>query len=202
MLRLRFPIVLVAACLAAMTALATPAPAAGERLVLVLDPQATRINFGFGATFHDVEGHLRIVEGRIELDTESPPASGQVVLDMTSATTGNGRRDRKMHEKILESDKYPRAVLHVERVSGSFRREGTSEVLLHGTLDFHGAQHMIDLPASARTEGGRVTATGKITIPYIDWGLRDPSFFLLRVAKEVEVEVEAVGHLSPAPPAP
>jgi hypothetical protein len=33
-------------------------------------------------------------------------------------------------------------------------------------------------------------------VPYLDWGLQDPSFFILRVEKEVRVTIHAVGRLT------
>jgi len=172
------------------------AAAAAQTLTFDLDPQATRLTFGFGATLHSVDGTIQVSAGKIQLDLATGKASGEIVIDMTSAQTGNERRDKKMHEKILETARFPQAVLHVERVDGELHREGRSEIQLHGTLDFHGTSHVIALPAVAVAKDDRVTATGMLTIPYVAWGLTDPSVFLLRVEKEVKVEVHAVGKVS------
>src|SRR4051794_15849309 len=190
MLRLRTTALLLALILALAAA------AAAQTLTFDLDPQATQVTFGFGATLHSVKGALRVPAGKVQLDIATGKASGEIVLDMTSATTGNARRDKKMHEKILETSHYPQAVLHVERIDGELHREGRSELQLHGTLDFHGASHPVALPAVANAKGDRVTATGVLAIPYVQWGLKDPSFFILRVEKEVKVQVRAVGKVS------
>lgn len=186
-------------CLSALS-FATLALAAGalaaEPLTFELDPAATTIGFGFGATLHHVDGTLRVKEGKIQLDPATGAASGRIVLDATSTQTGNSRRDAKMHAKILESQKYPEMVFTVERVSGAIHLTGRSEMELHGTLDMHGTRRPIDLLATARADGDHITATGHVTIPYRQWGMADPSFFLLRVEKEVHVVVKAVGRLT------
>jgi polyisoprenoid-binding protein YceI len=176
-------------------AMATAAPAAAETVVLQLDPQATHVSFSFGATFKGVRGGLDVREGQITLAPETGAAGGRIVLDLTSARTGVIRRDRKMHQKILESAQYPLATFYPERVDGRLHREGSSDIQIHGRLDFHGASHEIGIVATAKAHGDQVTANGFFTIPYIAWGLRDPSFFILRVAKEVRVDVQAVGRL-------
>ncbi|MGO9267192.1 MAG: hypothetical protein ACLQBA_20330 [Candidatus Binataceae bacterium] len=33
-------------------------------------------------------------------------------------------------------------------------------------------------------------------IPYVAWGLEDPSIMMFKVAKEVAIDVTTVGHLS------
>jgi polyisoprenoid-binding protein YceI len=191
--------------LAALLSGAVVPPLAADTLTFELDPAATTIEFGFGATLHHVDGTLRVKEGKIELDPATGSASGRIVIDATSAKTGNSRRDGKMHAKILESPRYPEMIFTVERVTGAIHLTGRSEMELHGTLDMHGARHPIDLLATARAggdRGDRITATGHVTIPYRDWGMADPSFFILRVEKEVHVQVKAVGRLTGgAPPA-
>jgi len=181
-------------CLAPALALAC-ATAAADTAVLQLDPQATRVSFHFGATFKGVRGSLAMREGQITLRPESGVAGGRIVLDLGSAETGVVRRDRKMREKILETQTYPLATFYPERIDGRLPREGSSDIQIHGRLDFHGASHEIGIVSTATAHGDRVTANGFFTIPYISWGLRDPSFFILRVAKEVQVEIQAVGRL-------
>lgn len=183
-------------------ALLTPFPLSAETLVLELDPRKTTIELTFGATLHTVRGTLDLTLGRIELDPEAGTASGRIVMSATSASTGNERRDRKMHEKILESERYPNIVFDVERVSGDLNRSGRSQLQLHGTLDFHGTRRQVALPAVANVQGDQVTADAYLIVPYVEWGLADPSFLLLRVAKEVRVDIRAAGRLLQAQTAP
>lgn len=171
-------------------------PLAAETLTFELDPKATSVQFSLGATLHTVKGSLKAESGTIRIDPETNKASGSVVLDATSAETGNSRRDFKMHEKILESRQYPDIVFHIERISGALHRAGRSEVQLHGYLEMHGTRRPIALPATVLAEGNRVQATAVLTIPYLEWGLKDPSFFVLRVDKEVRVTVKAAGRLA------
>lgn len=198
---------------AAFTLVLTTAapPLAAETWTFQLDPAATSVRFHFGATLHTVHGTLRATEGRIDLDPATGEASGRIVLDATSAETGNERRDAKMHEKILESERYPQMIYTVRRVTGTLNPAGRSEMQLRGTLEMHGVSRPLDVLATAQVIDGRVTAEGAVTIPYLEWGLVDPSFFVLRVEKQVHVALEAVGRLhvggaaptaEPAAPAP
>jgi polyisoprenoid-binding protein YceI len=173
----------------------SPLPLAAEPLVFELDPAASRAELSFNATLHTVDGTLRAKSGRVRLDSETGTAQGRLVLDATSADTGNSRRDGKMHEKILESGRFPEIVFAVDRISGALNRAGRSDILLHGTIEMHGVRKPGVLPASVLIEGNQVRATGRLTVPYMEWGLADPSFFVLRVAKEVRVVIQAVGRL-------
>ena len=168
-----------------------------EPPIFELDTQATTIDFTFGATLHTVDGTLRAKEGKIYIVPETGTASGRIVIDATSAKTGNDRRDRKMHEKILESRRYPEMIFEIERLSGKLNPIGQSEIELHGTLEMHGTRRPIAMTATVMTTDGKtVTGTGTIILSYLDWGLADPSVFLLRVEKEVHVTVKAVGRIS------
>lgn len=174
-------------------------PLASKTLKFELDPVETEVEFSFAATLHKVGGRLAAKQGTIEIDLETGHAKGWILLDSTTAITGNRRRDRKMHEKILESLRFPDIVFSIDRVTGGVRPTGRSELQLHGTLDFHGTKRPFSLLAVANSDGQRVTATGTVVVPYLEWGLKDPSFFLLRVAKEVTVRVKVVGRVIATP---
>jgi polyisoprenoid-binding protein YceI len=183
--------------LALVAGLLAAAPLGAATLTLELDPDRTAVALRLGATLHTVHGSLGPAAGRIAFDPETGQAEGEVVVDLTAASTDNGRRDRKMHERILETALFPRAVFQVERIDiPQALRQGGNDLQLHGTLTFHGASRPFALPVMADLAGDQVTATSELEVPYVDWGLRDPSFFMLRVAKAVVVQIRAVGRLS------
>lgn len=187
--------------------LAVAGPAGGgEMLVLHLDPESTSLDFVLDATMHTVRGRLASASGRIAFDPETALASGELVIDFAEADSGIARRDRKMREQVLETDRYPTAVYRVDRLDLPHSlKQGRNELQLHGELDFHGSKRQVSVPAVATLTGDRVTATAWLDIPYVAWGLDDPSFLVLRVGKTVRVEIEIAGRLEgelPAPAAP
>ncbi len=171
-------------------------PLSAAPYTFALDPAATKVDFTFGATLHTVDGSMRAREGKVRIDPDTHEASGRFVLDATSAQTGVSRRDRKMHEKILESRTYPDIVFEPQRFSGELNPVGRSQLELHGMLEMHGTKRPMDMTVVATSDGTQVKGTGMMIVPYLQWGLRDPSFFLLRVEKEVRVTIHAVGRLS------
>lgn len=187
-----------------LAVLAIPAaiPARAEQSALVLDPAASKVSFTLDATGHTVEGTMALKSGRVAFDPATGAASGEIVLDLKSAQTGNNGRDKDMHAKVLETGKYPTATFRAEKVRGTVAPSGTSEVTLDGTLSFHGADHKMSLPAKVAVENGRLKADTQLQIPYVEWGLHDPSMFILRVAKVVDVKVHAAGTLETAGGAP
>jgi polyisoprenoid-binding protein YceI len=183
----------VAVTLAA--ALMSAGGATAEPRVLVLDPAASKVGFTLDATGHQVEGTMALKGGRVTFDPATGQASGEITLDLRSARTGNEGRDKTMHEKVLESATYPAAVFRAESVEGDVAPTGPSQVTLGGTLSFHGAEHKMKLPAKIQMRDGRLQADTTLAIPYVEWGLHDPSLMILRVAKVVQVKVAAIGRL-------
>ena len=174
-------------------------PAGAEHLVARLDAAASVVRFSVGATMHSVHGTLKIVEGALDADTSTHAASGRVILDMTSADTGIDRRDRKLQGKVLQASRFPQATFTIDRMTGDFAAQGECDVSLRGALELLGVRHEVSLPLHARVAGESFTARGDLTVPYVEWGLTDPSFLILRVGKEVRVEVEVSGSLRPGP---
>lgn len=168
---------------------------AAER-VLTLDPAETHVSFHLGATGHDVEGLFGVSEGSVGFDPATGKAWGEIRIDTRQASTGNKKRDKTMHRKVLESEEHPLAVFRPERIEGQVAADGESTFDLVGTFTLLGVEHPLTLPTTARIHDGVVEATSTFPIPYIDWGLHNPSMLVLRVAKVVDIEVEAVGRLS------
>lgn len=169
--------------------------ARAEETVLTLRPDRTRVAFLLDATTHEVKGTFALESGQIRFDPAGGAASGEVRIDLRAAATGNQRRDRTMHRDVLETGRFPFAVFRPTRVRGALAPSGSSQLTLDGTLDFHGGSHPIELPVSVVAQGGRVTADAKLAVPYVAWGLHDPSVLFLRVGKTVSVTVHAEGKL-------
>lgn len=185
---MRFAFVLLAAL---ATSIGTPADA--ERLVL--DPQTTTIGFTLSATGHTVRGTLALEQGALQFPVAGGAASGRIVIDARSAATGSKGRDRTMHEEVLESERFPQFVFIPRQLRGSVALQGASEAVLEGDLEIHGATHAVSLPTTISIDGTQVTASATLTIPFVEWGMHDPSMLFLRVAKEVEITLGARGRL-------
>jgi len=174
-------------------AAASVGPAA--EVAIELDPRNSSIAFVLQATLHSVQGRADVPSGSLILDTESGVMSGEVVVDAVSAGTGNKNRDKKMHAKVLRSGEHSRSVLRPRRLEGDLASAGASDVTLHGDIVILGQPHEIRLPLRIEVTDGHFTAVADFEVPYVEWGLEDPSTFVLRVAKVVGVKVVAEGTI-------
>ncbi|MEM7481109.1 MAG: YceI family protein [Acidobacteriota bacterium] len=165
--------------------------AMAESLKLLLDPESTAVRFTLGATLHTVEGSFALESGELVFDPETGEASGEIVVDIAAGDSGSAKRDRQMHDKILESGLYPSATFRPESFAGDYP---SGSARLSGTLNFHGDDHAVEMPLTLAQDGDRLRATGTLEIPFVEWGLKDPSTFVLRVEKTVEVTIEVVGR--------
>lgn len=184
------------AALSALTLLALATPLTAGELQIELDPELTSISFRLQATLHSVHGRAALTAGSLVLNTESGSMTGAVTIDATTAETGNKKRDKKMHAKVLRSAEHSRVVLRPHRLDGDLATAGASDVVLLGKMEILGQSHDIAIPLHIEIENSRFTADGSFEVPYVEWGLEDPSTFVLRVAKVVEITVEATGTIA------
>lgn len=157
-----------------------------------LDPSKSQINFTLHDPLHTVHGNFKLKRGDFHFDPATGKAGGEIVIDLTSGESGNGMRDARMQKVVLESQKYPEAVFVPDSVKGQLETEGESTLDLHGAFKIHGAEHEMTLTLLIDAlGGGHYTATSHFDIPYVQWGMKDPSNFLLKVEKKVQMEVKA-----------
>jgi polyisoprenoid-binding protein YceI len=178
--------------------LAVPALALSAERTVVVDPAASRLAFKLGTTFHEVHGTMAVTGGAIRFDPDSGTASGTVTVDARSAETGHKKRDKTMHADVLVSERWPAIVFRVDRVEGPVAVAGRSELRLAGVMTLCGADHPLALAAAVEIDGDRVRGDTSFTIPYVEWGLHDPSFLIARAEKTVDVTIHLEGRLEGA----
>ena len=196
-------VILVPIALLLLSALpqhAAPRPPAGE-MVLNLDPAQSKLHWTLGTTLHTVHGTFAFKNGSLRLDLESGKASGEIVVHATSGDSGNDSRDKKMHKDVLESSQFAEIVFRPDHVDGKVLPQGSFVVQVHGVFTLHGSEHQLTVPVQAELTGGHWIGSAKFSVPFIDWGLRNPSTFLLKVDHAVNIELEMKGTLqNPAAP--
>jgi polyisoprenoid-binding protein YceI len=181
--------------LAAVVALATTATA--QDTVLQLDAAHTSVKFILGDVLHTVRGTFQLKQGTLQFDPLSGKISGLIVVDAKSGDSGSGMRDRKMHREILESERYPEIIFRPDRVQGTVAQEGKSTVQVRGIFSIHGTDHEITVPADVEMGPDHWTAAVHFTIPYVKWGMKNPSTLFLRVNDSVQIDLVASGSVRP-----
>jgi polyisoprenoid-binding protein YceI len=182
----------------AMTSLLPTPRAEASDTVLTLDPQQSRITYSLGAFLHNVEGTFRLTRGVIRSNPSNATATGEIVIDLTSGQSGNAQRDAHMQSDVLQTQLYPQAIFTADHLYGDASGDGPVTVTVTGTLTIHGQPHPLQIPVQIATEKGQRTAHAHFQIPYVAWGMKDPSTFLLHVKPNVDVNVTAVISTNPA----
>jgi polyisoprenoid-binding protein YceI len=161
---------------------------------LQIDPTQTRVEFTLADVLHTVHGTFQLKRGNLHFDTATGKAAGELVVDAASGSSGSGARDHRMHANLLESARYPEIIFRPDRVEGKVAPEGASQVQLHGMFSIHGADHEMTIPLQVDATDGCFTATGRFVVPYVKWGMKNPSTLILRVSDKVEIEIHTVAH--------
>jgi polyisoprenoid-binding protein YceI len=188
-------------CLVLCLTQVAQAQSSSTKVTIHLDPQKTEIHWTLGTTLHTVHGTFRLKGGLVSFDPATGAAEGEVLVDTSTGESGNSSRDEKMQKEVLESSKYPQAFFHPVKLTGGLKAGGPQNVTVEGMFNLHGADHPLTLQMSVQISGSDATATMHFNIPYIAWGMKDESTFLLKVDKEVAVEVVAKGTVDGPSPA-
>jgi polyisoprenoid-binding protein YceI len=189
------PVTLVV--LSALPQHAAPRPPANE-IVLGIDPVQSKVHWTLDSTVHTVHGTFAFKRGTLQLDTSTGKASGEIVVDAASGNSGNDGRDKKMHKEVLESGKYAEVIFRPDRVEGKIAPQGTFTVQVHGLFVLHGQEHELTVPVQAELAGDHWSGSAKFSVPFIDWGLKNPGTFFLKVNHAVQIDLELKGSLQNA----
>jgi polyisoprenoid-binding protein YceI len=174
------------------------APRSTAETVLAVDPAQSTVHFTVDSSLHTVHGTFNVKGGSVHFDPATGKAGGEVVVMATSGDSGSDKRDARMHKEILESAKYPEVVFRPSQVEGKVLPSGACDVKLHGTFSIHGEEHELVAPVHAEIAADHWKGTATFEVPYVAWGIKDPSNFLLKVKKVVNVEIDMSGAVQVA----
>ena len=183
-------------------AAATPFPqqeatqAGTSEITLTLDPAQTKVHWILDTTLHTVHGTFALKSGAVHFIPQTGKAGGEIVVVAPSGESSNSLRDKRMHKEILETAKYPEVVFRPTQIEGKVAQSGASDLKLNGVFSIHGADHEVTAQVHIDFTGDHWHGTAKFQVPYVQWGIKDPSNFLLKVKPVVDVELEMSGEVA------
>jgi polyisoprenoid-binding protein YceI len=172
-------------------------PAAlAQHQTLSVNPDTSQVAFTLGGTGHHVQGTFHVQRGSIDFDPGAQKISGTVIVAAGSGNSGEPSRDKKMNTDVLDTSHFAEVTFAPSSYQGTIAPSGDSTIQVSGIFTLHGTPHDLTVPMQVHIDGANLTAKGRFTVPYVKWGLKDPSIFILKVAKEVDIDLTLNGQLT------
>ena len=168
-----------------------------EEFYIDFDQEKTRINFVLTDVLHTVHGNFRLKHGQISFNPARGAVRGEIVVDAASGNSGSLSRDKRMTRDVLEAQRYPEIRFDPTDCVGSVALRGTSAAEVTGSFLIHGETHKLTIPMQIQLAQEEVVATGRLIVSYVQWGMKSPSNFLLKVNYKVEIYLTIVGRIRP-----
>jgi len=170
--------------------------ASAQRQTFTVSPDASDVKITLNTTHEVVHGAFRVQVGSVEFDRNDSKMTGSVVVYAGSGKTGNGSRDKRMNKEILKVEQYTAISFAPASYAGVIAPSGDSTIQVTGTFKLLDIPHQITVPMVIHMEGSAATARAHFSIPYVQWGLKDPSLLFWRTDKEVSVDLTLTGQLA------
>ncbi|QMV19088.1 YceI family protein [Granulicella sp. 5B5] len=173
------------------------APAAlGQRQTFAVNPDASEVRMTLKTTHEIVNGTFHVQSGSIEFDHGNPRMSGSVVVLAASGKTGNDSRDKKMKNDILHVEQYATVMFEPKSYTGAIAASGDSTIRVMGIFTLLGTPHEMTIPMVVHLDGSSATAKADFVVPYVQWGLKNPSFLIWKADNDVAIDLMLTGRLS------
>ena len=176
--------------------LALVSTAFAQQQTFTVNPEASQVEFTLAGSGHHVQGTFHVQSGSVVFNRSAPALSGEIAVAAGSGNSGEPSRDKKMNSDVLDISRFAEITFAPKSYQGAIAPGGDSTIQVSGVFTLNGTPHDITVPLQIHIDGTTMTAKGQFTIPYVKWGLKDPSIFILKVAKEVGIDLNLVGRLS------
>ena len=162
----------------------------------VVNPDASEVKMTLNTTHEVVVGTFHIQTGSIEFDRGNSKMAGSVIVVAGSGKTGNDSRDKKMYRDILQIEQHATISFEPKTFAGAIASSGDSTIQVTGIFTLLGTPHEITIPMLVHLEGMNATAKAHFVVPYVQWGLKNPSFLIWKADNDVAIDLNLVGAIS------
>jgi len=179
----------------ALVVILTPA-ALSQHQTFVVNPDASEVKMTLKTTHEIVNGTFHVQSGSIVFDRGNPKMSGSVAVLAGSGKTGNSSRDKKMNKDILEVEQHTTVSFEPTSYAGVIAPSGDSTIQVIGIFTLLGTPHEITVPMLVHLDGASATAKTHFVVPYVQWGVKNPSFLIWKAENDVVIDIFLTGRLS------
>lgn len=170
--------------------------ALAQRQTFAVNADASQVKMTLKTNHELVNGTFHIQSGSIQFDRSASTMSGSVVVSAGSGKTGNDSRDKKMNKDILKVEQYTTVSFAPKTYTGTISPSGESTIQVSGVFTLLGTPHDITVPMQVHLDGATATAKATLVVPYVQWGLKNPSFMIWKAENDVAIDLNLVGQLS------
>jgi polyisoprenoid-binding protein YceI len=101
-----------------------------------------------------------------------------------------------MNKDILEIEKYATVSFEVKSYTGAVAPLGDSTIQVTGIFTLLGTPHEITVPVLVHLDGARAATKAHFVVPYVEWGLKNPSFLIWKADNDVAIDLNLIGTIS------
>ena len=170
--------------------------ALAQHQTFAVKPGASEVKMTLKTNHEIVNGTFHVQSGSIEFDRSAQKIAGIIVVAAGSGKTGNDSRDKKMDKDILKVDQYTTVTFAPKAYTGAIAPTGDSTIQVSGIFTLLGTPHDLTIPMEVHLEGSKATAKARFVVPYVQWGLKNPSFLMWKAENDVAIDLDLVGQLS------
>jgi polyisoprenoid-binding protein YceI len=144
----------------------------------------------------DAVGRTSDITGSITVESDGTTTTvtgGSLLVDTTTITSDEDRRDDRLRTEGLQTDSFPTATFVLTQpvdVPAAAVTGTISDLTLVGDLTLHGVTQAVSIPAQAQVVDGTIQVQGSITFPLADYDIVAPNIggFIISIADEGTLE--------------
>jgi polyisoprenoid-binding protein YceI len=170
-------------------------PLLAQHRTFVVDPNASAVKMTLKTNHEIVNGSFHVESGSIEYDASTASIGGNVTVAAGSGQTGNDSRDKKMKKDILKVPQYASVSFAPKSYRGKLGASGDSTIEVTGVFTLLGTPHDLTIPMQVHIDGSHAEAKATFIVPYVQWGLKNPSFLVWKADNDVSLDLDLVGQV-------